>query len=288
VTWFDETLYRDLGYAQRFRIERELHREQTPFQELVILETRTFGRILVLDGVIQTTERDEFAYHEMLAHVPLFAHGKGRRVLIIGGGDGGILREVLRHPLERAVMVEIDRAVVDRCREWMPGLSAGAFDDARAEVRIDDGIRYVAEARESFDVIIVDSTDPAGPGEVLFTEAFYADCSRLLGTGGVLVTQCGVPFYQAPEVTSSFGRLRRQFADVGFYTVAVPCYVGGLMTLGWATNDPALRQVSQAELARRFTASGIETRYYAPAVHLAAFALPPYIARLIADPAALA
>jgi spermidine synthase len=286
VTWFDETLYRELGYAQRFRIKQELCRETTPFQELIILDTAAFGRVLVLDGVIQTTERDEFAYHEMLTHVPLFAHGEARRVLIIGGGDGGILREVLRHPVERAVMVEIDQAVVDRCRELMPSLSAGAFDDPRADVRIDDGIRYVAEAQEPFDAIVVDSTDPAGPGEVLFTEAFYADCSRLLGAHGVLVTQCGVPFYQASEVTNSFGRLRRQFADVTFYTVAAPCYVGGLMTLGWAANDPTLRQVAEAELTRRFAARGLATRYYTPAVHRAAFALPPYIAELVGDPAA--
>lgn len=282
MTWFAETLHRTRhGFAQTFEVSREIVREKSHYQELVILETPGFGRVLVLDGVVQATERDEFVYHEMLTHVPLVAHGNARRVLIIGGGDGGVLREVMHHPVDHAVMVEIDGLVVDRCREFMPSLSDGAFEDPRAELLIDDGIAYVARASGPFDVIIVDSTDPIGPGEVLFTDEFYEHCGRLLGSNGILVTQGGVPFFQGAELTSSHHRLKPHFADVSSYVIAVPTYVGGLMALGWASNDGTLRQHDVPALVERYAAAGLGTRYYTPAVHAAAFALPPYVSRLM-------
>lgn len=284
MTWFTEALYADPshgGYAQTFHVSRELVRRKTDFQELVIFENPYHGRVLALDGIIQTTERDEFVYHEMLAHVPLFAHGSPKRVLIVGGGDGGILREVLRHPVETATLVEIDGAVVDLCREHLPGLSAGAFDDPRTRLIIGDGIGFVAETAETFDLIIVDSTDPVGPGEGLFTEAFYGDCKKRLTAGGIVVTQNGVPHFQPEELARSGRRLRPHFADVSCYLAVVPTYVGGFMAMGWATDDVGLRKLTEAELAPRFARAGIATRYYSPAVHAAAFALPPFIAELL-------
>ena len=284
MSWFAETLHRTrYGFAQTFEVSREILRERSPYQELVIFETPWFGRVLVLDGVVQTTERDEFIYHEMLTHVPLVAHGNAKRVLIIGGGDGGVLREVMRHPVDAAVMVEIDGLVVERCREFMPGLSDGAFEDPRAEVLIDDGIKYVSNASDGFDVIIVDSTDPIGPGEVLFTDAFYAHCARLLGLKGILVTQGGVPFFQGQELADSHRRLKPHFADVSSYVIAVPTYVGGFMALGWASNDGTARQQALPDLVERYVSTGLGTRYYAPTVHVAAFALPPYVSRLMTD-----
>ncbi|MBE0533418.1 MAG: polyamine aminopropyltransferase [Rhodospirillales bacterium] len=285
MTWFTEALYADPsheGYAQTFYVLRELVRRQTDFQELVIFETPHHGRVLALDGVIQATEKDEFVYHEMLAHVPLFALGSPKRVLVIGGGDGGILREVLRHPVEQVRLVEIDGTVVDLCRQYLPSLSAGAFDDPRAQVTIGDGIRFVAETTETFDLIIVDSTDPAGPGEGLFTEAFYADCKKRLAPGGLVVTQNGVPHFQPQELARCGRRLKPHFADVSCYLVVVPTYVGGFMALGWATDDAGLRKLTEADLAPRFARTGFSTRYYSPAVHAAAFALPPFIAKLVA------
>ncbi|MDX9862389.1 MAG: polyamine aminopropyltransferase [Rhodospirillales bacterium] len=284
MTWFTEALYADPshgGYAQTFHVSRELVRRKTDFQELVIFDNPYHGRVLALDGIIQTTERDEFVYHEMLAHVPLFAHGSPKRVLIVGGGDGGILREVLRHPVENATLVEIDGAVVDLCREHLPGLSAGAFDDPRTRLIIGDGIRFVAETTETFDLIIVDSTDPVGPGEGLFTEAFYGDCKKRLTPGGVVVTQNGVPHFQPEELARSGRRLRPHFADVSCYLAVVPTYVGGFMAMGWATDDVGLRKLTEAELAPRFARAGFSTRYYSPAVHAAAFALPPFIGKLM-------
>jgi spermidine synthase len=285
VTWFDEALHDGVvnqGYMQRFEVTRVVWQKKTDFQNLIIFENPLFGRVLALDGVVQTTEADEFIYHEMLAHVPIIAHGTVRRVLIIGGGDGGVLREVLRHDgIERATLVEIDGTVIDVCREHLPGLGAGAFDDPRAKVVIADGVRFVAETDADFDVIIVDSTDPIGPGDVLFTTDFYADCKRCLTPGGVLVTQNGVPFLQPDEATTTWRRLAPLFADAGYYVIAVPTYIGGLMTLGWATDDETLRQLPEETVAAR--ATGLETRYYAPAVHVASFALPPFITGLMTD-----
>lgn len=284
MTWVDEQLYvgpRDLGYTQRFRADAIVCRQQSAFQELLVIETRGFGRVLMLDGVVQATERDEFIYHEMMTHVPMFAHGAVKRVLIVGGGDGGILREALRHPIEQATMVELDPDVVAICRQHMPTLSAGAFDDPRARLLFADGVRFMADSTESFDVIIVDSTDPIGPGEVLFTESFYADCRRRLTPGGVLVTQNGVPLLQPEETTTTSRRLAKVFADSRFYVAAIPTYVGGFMALGWASDNAALRRLGADVLAPRFRAAGFETRYYTPELHVASFALPAFVERLL-------
>ncbi len=281
--WLNETLYP--AWGQRFRVVRELARTRSEFQDIAIVETESHGRVLVLDGVIQITEADEFVYQEMLAHVPLIAHGEARRVLIIGAGDGGVLRRVLAHRgVERAVMVEIDGQVIRLCREYMPAISGDAWRDPRAEVIVGDGIAHVREApAASYDVIIVDSTDPIGVGEVLFTDAFYANCARILTPRGLVVNQCGVPFMQGDELRETSLRRRKVFADVHAYVAAVPTYVGGFMTLGWAAKQAGLRDIARAELTRRAEAAGIlgTTRYWTPAVHASAFQLPPYIEALL-------
>ncbi|MCJ1877526.1 polyamine aminopropyltransferase [Pseudomonas nitroreducens] len=281
---YQETLYD--GYGQRFSVDRMLHEVRTEHQHLVIFENARMGRVMALDGVIQTTEADEFIYHEMLTHVPILAHGNARRVLIIGGGDGGMLREVSKHAsVEHITMVEIDGTVVDMCKEFLPNHSQGAFDDARLNLVIDDGMRFVATTTEKFDVIISDSTDPIGPGEVLFSENFYQACHRCLNDGGVLVTQNGTPFMQLDTVRNTAGRMNGLFADWHFYQAAVPTYIGGSMTFAWGSTNPALRHVDVTTLAQRFAASGIQTRYYNPAIHQGAFALPQYVLQAIGKPA---
>ncbi|MGB0683151.1 MAG: polyamine aminopropyltransferase [Magnetovibrionaceae bacterium] len=285
MDWFVEALHElhnPYGYGQRFLVDRVVYRDKTEFQDLIVFETPLYGRVMALDGVIQLTEKDEYCYHEMLVHVPLFAHGAAKSICVVGGGDGGMLREALRHPgIERAVLVELDRTVIDVCREHLPSLSDGAFDDPRVEVVIADGVKFMAEPGETFDVMIIDSTDPIGPGEVLFTESFYADCKKHLNPGGILVTQNGVPQFQPEEVTNSFQRLSPSFKDVGFYLTVVPTYVGGFMALGWATDDERLRQVPVEVLADRVAKAGFETRYYTPEVHRAAFALPRFVKDLM-------
>lgn len=237
---------------------------------------------MALDGVIQTTEKDEFIYHEMMTHVPMFAHGNAKKVLIIGGGDGGILREVLKHPTVDAVtQVEIDQQVIDMCKQYLPKHSAGAFEHPKANVVIADGVDFVNECTEKFDVIISDSTDPIGPGEVLFTSRFYQGIQSCLNDGGVFVAQNGVSFMQTDEVTTTFKRLSPLFNESSFYSAAVPTYVGGIMTFAWATNDLSLKQQSVDVIRSRYDAAAIETRFYTPELHIGAFALPKYVQQAI-------
>lgn len=275
-----ETLYPD--YGQRFGIDEMLHEVRTEHQHLVIFKNARMGRVMALDGVIQTTEADEFIYHEMLTHVPILAHGAAKRVLIIGGGDGGMLREVTKHAsVEHITMVEIDGTVVDMCKEFLPNHSNGAYDDPRLNLVIDDGMRFVATTEEKFDVIISDSTDPIGPGEVLFSENFYQACRRCLNEGGILVTQNGTPFMQLGEVQTTAGRMNGLFADWHFYMAAVPTYIGGSMTFAWGSTDTAYRNLPIETLRARYTASSIKTRYYNADIHAAAFALPCYVLEAI-------
>ena len=273
---FQETLYDAI--SQNFRIDKVYFEQKTEHQHLMVFHNAMLGRVMTLDGVVQTTEADEFIYHEMMAHVPIFAHGQARRILIIGGGDGGMLREVLRHDdVEHVTMVEIDSAVIDMAKEYLPNHSAGAFDDERAHIVIADGMDYVSKTDDRFDVIISDSTDPIGPGEVLFTDDFYAQCKRILNEGGVMATQNGVAFFQIDEVKTTSERMGQHFSDQTFYSAAVPTYYGGVMTFAWGSDKPALRAVPLDELQRRFESAGFKTRYYSPQVHVASFALPQYI-----------
>ncbi|MDJ0783936.1 MAG: polyamine aminopropyltransferase [Desulfosarcinaceae bacterium] len=280
---FSETLYD--AWEQQLRIDELLYDSETEHQRLIIFRNATFGRVMALDGIVQTTERDEFIYHEMLAHVPILAHGNARQVLIIGGGDGGMLREVCRHRnVAEITQVEIDPRVVDMCRQYLPNHSAGAFDDGRLELVFADGLDYVRTTESRFDVIISDSTDPIGPGESLFSADFYAGCRRCLNPGGALVTQNGVVFIQMDEVVATARHLKRIFDDWHFYSAAVPTYVGGIMAFGWASDNADLRRQPLEVLTQRFAAAAINTRYYTPEVHQAAFALPRYMLAAINAP----
>ena len=278
--WFEETLHP--GFHSRLGIEEVLHETKTEHQHLVIFDNPEFGRVLALDGVVQTTERDEFIYHEMLAHVPILAHGSAKNVLIIGGGDGGMLEEVLKHRgVEAAVQVEIDDTVVELSRRYLRAICGDAYEDPRTELVIADGVEFVNQTDRRFDVIIVDSTDPIGPGEVLFGERFYGGCKSCLADGGVLVTQNGVPFVQGEELTGTLTVFRKLFQSASCYRAGVPAYIGGDMTFGWGSDDTSLADVDVAALRARFEASGIVAEYYTPEMHKGAFALPPYIDRLM-------
>ncbi|MCO7264383.1 polyamine aminopropyltransferase [Dickeya zeae] len=273
--WY-ETLHANFG--QYFSIDQVLYHEKTDHQDLIIFENAALGRVMALDGVVQTTERDEFIYHEMMTHVPLLAHGDAKRVLIIGGGDGGMLREVCRHRnIEQITMVEIDAGVVSFCRQYLPNHSAGAYDDPRFRLVIDDGVNFVKACQEKFDIIISDCTDPIGPGESLFTSDFYQGCARCLNDGGIFVAQNGVCFLQQDEAVNSHQKLSHYFSDVSFYQTAIPTYYGGIMTFAWASNNPALRAIDQQSLQQRFEAAEIVCRYYNSAIHIGSFALPQYL-----------
>jgi spermidine synthase len=277
---YQETLYSEWG--QNFEQGTTLFEAATEHQQLVIFENPRFGRVMALDGVIQTTEADEFVYHEMMVHVPMNTHPCPARVLIIGGGDGGILREVLKHPtVESVTQVEIDRAVVDMCIEYFPKHSDGAFEDPRLNLVIDDGAAFIANNQEQFDVIITDSTDPIGPGEVLFESAFYQGCANALTDNGILVTQNGVPYMQGDEVTNTYRRWKSYFQTRSFYLTPVPTYAGGAMAMGFASKaliaTPSIDDLS----ARSNALMGL--RYYTPEVHHGAFGLPRFVQDLMVD-----
>jgi spermidine synthase len=281
--WIPETLFDDLGFRMTYEVERVLYEMQTGHQHLVLFEHKFFGKMLMLDGATQISSRDEYVYQEMMSHVPLFAHGNARDVLIIGGGDCGIAEEVLKHrSVRRLTQVEIDASVVEFAKEHYPEFTGPVFADRRFESVIDDGMKYVAATERRFDAIIVDSTDPQGPGAVLFTREFYAGCKRCLTKGGVLVTQNGVPFFQSGELTTTMGHFRALFRDFGCYVASIPVYVGGHMAMGFATDNARLRKTPVKTIAARYRKAGrFATRYWTPELHAGAFALPRFIAELV-------
>ncbi|MBO9422901.1 polyamine aminopropyltransferase [Labrenzia sp. R4_2] len=273
---FNETLHP--GVQVSYTCDEILYQEKTEHQDLVLFSNPVFGKILMLDGVTQVTTRDEFIYHEMMSHVPIIAHGAAKSVLIVGGGDCGLAEEVLKHAsVESLVQVEIDKSVVDFSKEHFADFNTGVLENPRFELVIEDGLKFAAETDRRFDVVIVDSTDPHGPGAVLFSEEFYRDIHRILTPGGVLVTQNGVPFLQRDELVTSVERFSRIFKDAAAYIAAIPTYFGGHMTLGWASDNADLRKQAASILEERFKAAGFDTRYYTPDVHAASFALPKFI-----------
>lgn len=274
VTGYQETLYPE--WKQTFSIEEMIYQEKSDFWDLAIFENSRFGRVMAMDGIIQLTEKDEFIYHEMMAHVPLLAHPDPKSVLIIGGGDGGLLREVLRHEyLEKVVQVEIDPSVIELSKKYFPSVSNGAFDNPRAKIVIQDASKYVKETEETFDVIICDSNDPEGPAKVLFSAEFYGDCKGLLTPNGIFVNQNGVPFMQKNELALTKENRKPHFKQVSFYIAPVPTYAGGFMAFGWASDKKY--KVSEKVLAERLSKVQGKMRYYTPAVHRASFALPQYM-----------
>ncbi|WP_367714741.1 polyamine aminopropyltransferase [Nitratireductor sp. GISD-1A_MAKvit] len=270
------------GVSVVFDVDDVLYEESTGHHRLSLIQNTVFGKLLMLDGAVQVTSRDEFMYHEMLAHVPLAAHDNPASVLIIGGGDCGLAEEVLKHDRVRTLtQVEIDASVLEFSKEHFSDFNAPVFSDDRFQVEIADGAAFAAETEKRFDVILVDSTDPDGPGAALFTPGFYRDLKRILRPGGIVVSQNGVPFLQPEEFKDAMRGLASVFEVVSSYLVAVPTYFGGHMTLGWSTDAAETLSVDESVLARRM--AGIETRYYTPAHHRASFALPRFIETLLQE-----
>ncbi len=262
-----------------FKVRRGLFSGQSRFQRIDVVETCGHGNMLVNDGVVMLCERDEFVYHEMIAHVPLFVHPSPRRVLIIGGGDGGTAREVLRHKqVERVVMVEIDEMVVAACREHLPAVSC-ALDDPRMTLLIEDGVRYVAETRERFDVVIVDSTDPVGPAEPLFNRQFYRNAAGILSDDGILVTQAESAYYDRELQRPMLADQRPFFDRLHLYLYSNLTYPGGLWSFGFASKGPC--PVKDFD-PQRVADAGLQMRYYTPGVHFGAFMLPGFVQQNLA------
>lgn len=280
--WFTEDLEIVQGFRPQIRIKSVLHTEQTPYQALSILETTDLGRMMVLDGVIMLTEFDEFSYHEMIVHPALFAHPDPKRVLVIGGGDGGALREAARHPgIEALDLCELDERVVEVSKQFLPGLAA-VYDEPRVRVHYMDGAQWMRENKEGYDLIVVDSTDPVGPGKVLFEEPFYRDCREALREGGVLVTQAENYFLHLSIIKELMANGRKLFPVARYYATQVPTYPGGMIGFTFLSKgtDPIAGLEAGLRRAGSEAIAGA-LRYWTPAVHRSAFDLPAFVEREI-------
>jgi len=264
----------------RYDLVETLYSGKSEFQHVNVVRTKGHGVMLFLDGLVMVSERDEFVYHDMITHVPLFIHPNPTRVLIIGGGDGGTAREVLRHAsVTRCCMVEIDGMVVDLSKKFLPQ-TACAFDHPNLELHIDDGVRFLAETEEKFDVILVDSTDPIGPAAPLFNKTFYRNVHRALAPDGIVVSQGESPFYESKAQKSLLEIISGEFELAHLYNYSNLTYPGGLWSfiLGSKGRRPVL------DFDRdRVKASGLDFKYYTPEIHRAAFALPKFQQDILGD-----
>lgn len=266
--------YQGKNLVLSYRIKETLHTERSKFQDIAIVDTHQYGRMLMLDSVVQTTELDEFVYHEMITHVALSAHPNPKKVLVVGGGDGGSIREILKHEsVEEAILVDIDERVVELSKQYLPTISC-ALDDPRVTVTIEDGLAYVKRAKNEFDLIIVDSTDPIGPAVGLFAQEFYRDLYAALKDDGMFVAQTEPPWASKtflPELHSVFHKI---FPIVKLFLANIPTYQSGTYSFTVCSKqyDPTVIQPGKHVPG---------TKYYSPQMHKAAFTLPPFVAELV-------
>ena len=266
--------YHSENLVLSFRIKETLHTERSEFQDIAIVDTHQYGRMLLLDSIVQTTEADEFVYHEMITHIPLASHPNPKKVLVVGGGDGGALREILRHDsVEEATLVDIDRRVVELSRQYLPSIAC-AFDHPKAKVVIGDGIEYVKQAKNQYDLIIVDSTDPLGPAVGLFAQEFYRDLFAALTDDGMFVAQTEPPWADKVFLPQLHRVLHGIFPIVKLYLASIPTYQSGLYSFTVCSKryDPTVTQPGK-DIG--------PTKYYSPAIHQAAFVLPPFVAEQV-------
>lgn len=280
MTLWATEYHQDMGLS--FHVTETLYHAQSPYQVIDVMETTTYGRLLLLDGAVMTTDKDEFVYHEMISHVPMLVHPNPKRVLVIGGGDGGTVREIVRHPeVESVVLCEIDGLVVDACKRFFPKI-ASALDHPKVTVKIGDGVAYMAEEAQNFDLIIIDSTDPIGPGEGLFTEGFYRNAFNALNEDGIMVAQTESPFVDTAVIQKVYPIYQRIFPIVRMYTGHIPTYPSGFWT--WAFCAKAYQpSLPQAHLERANRIAGT-CQYYNPALHEASFVLPNFVQSLLQPP----
>ncbi len=272
--WYSE--YDTPNVRFSIRVNAQLHSEQSDYQKIAVYDSPEFGRFLTLDGVLMLTERDEFIYHEMITHVPMAVSPDIKRVLLIGGGDGGAARELGKYPdIEQIDVVEIDRRVVAVCKQYLPQTACG-FDNPKVQLHFNDGLRFVRSAEEEYDLIIVDSTDPSGPGEVLFTKEFYGNCMKALRRNGIMVNQHESPFYSedAKAMKAAHKRIVSVFPLARVYQAHIPTYPSGQWLFGFASKG--LHPLKNLD-AERWNALGIPTRYYNTNLHRGSFYLANYI-----------
>lgn len=278
--WYSE--YHTPNVRFSIRVNNQLHGEQSDYQKIAVYDSPEFGRFLTLDGVMMLTERDEFIYHEMITHVPLAVNPAIRSVLVIGAGDGGVARELSKYPaLEQIDIVEIDARVVAVCKEYLPQTACG-FDDPRINIHYRDGLKFIRPMENRYDLIIVDSTDPSGPGEVLFTKEFYGNCFKALTEHGIMVNQHESPFYpeDAKAMKSAHRRIHGVFPLSRVYQAHIPTYPSGHWLFGFASKG--LHPIHDIK-ADEWNALGIRTDYYNTNLHKGSFYLPNYVEEVLLE-----
>lgn len=276
--WFTENHTENVKFS--IKADKQLYTAQSEFQRIDIFESKEFGRFLTLDGYMMLTEKDEFIYHEMMVHVPMTVHPKVKKVLVIGGGDGGTIRELTRYPeIEHIDLVEIDEEVVVACKQYLQQTACG-FDDERVHVHYDDGLKYVRKFVDEYDLILVDSTDPFGPGEGLFTKEFYGNCYKALKSDGIMVNQHESPFYpdDAVAMQRAHKRIVESFPISKVYQAHIPTYPSGHWLFGFASKK--YHPIVNQDVAK-WKARGLKTKYYNEQLHAGAFALPNYVEELL-------
>lgn len=278
--WFSEQHTPNVKLS--IRVDYQLYSVQSDFQRIDVFESKEFGRFLTIDGCMMLTERDEFVYHEMIVHTPMAVHPAVEKVLVIGAGDGGVVRELARYAsIQKIDMVEIDPMVVEVCKKYLPQ-TACRLDDPRVSIYYEDGLKFVRTKEDAYDLIIVDSTDPFGPGEGLFTKEFYGNCYKALRTDGVMVNQQESPFYAeaAAACQRAHKRIVESFPISRVYQAHIPSYPSGHWLFGFASKKyHPVRDLN----ATAWNMLGIKTRYYTPRLHVGAFALPAYVEELLRD-----
>lgn len=272
--WFYEKLYSDIKLGIKAKL---IYKKKTAYQDIKIYSTPVLGKLLLLDGVIQTTEKDEFIYHEMMTHPVLMAHPNPQKVLIIGGGDGGILREVLKYSLKSAYLIEIDEEVIKASKKLLPSICGQAFNDKRAAIIIDDGEKFIRHTKEKFDIIIVDSSDPTGAAKVLFSKKFYQNIFSVLKENGMMIRQTGSTFFQSAELKNNYKLLAKIFPVVTVQIAAIPVYIGGLFSFVIGSKKINPETVSYRKILDRYNKLNLKTKYYNPQVHFAGLKLPNYL-----------
>ena len=283
MSWFKDSkkekwFYDDIrGFCCGLEIRKVLYSKKSKFQKIQILESKTWGRVLTLDETIQTTERDEFIYHEMISHPSLFLHPNPKNVLIIGGGDGGVLREVLKHEIKKAILVEIDGDVLEASKKYLGKIHCNSFYDKRAEVLIGDGIDFVTKCKNVFDIIIIDSTDPVGAAAGLFTNKFYKDILSALRRDGFLVTQSGAIFTQWAEFFKTFKKMKKFFKYISPYLTVVPTYPSSFWSFTIASKNFNFKKTLFGSIEKKYKKIKGEFKFYNPEVHRASFAIPNFI-----------
>ncbi|MCM8773646.1 MAG: polyamine aminopropyltransferase [Candidatus Omnitrophica bacterium] len=272
--WYYEKLFSDVKLGLEGKI---IYKKKSPYQNIVIYQTPLLGRILFLDDTIQTTEKDNFVYHEMLTHPLLLSHPSPNKILVIGAGDGGVLREVLKHDVEKVYLVEIDREVIEVSKKYLKSICGNSFNDKRAEIIIEDGAKFVQNKEENFDIVIVDSPDPMGVAKVLFSQKFYQDIFSLLNEDGMMIRQTGSSILQPKELRENYNRLKRIFPKVIPMVAACPTYIIGFFTFLIACKGRTPIDISSQDLNRKYEEKKLRTKYYNPEIHFASFSLPNYI-----------